>query len=104
MTSEEQKMQNTKALGAALASTLNNKGKVALTDTFSLARIGPHAGDWYFGVKCKNCEGVSPVLPDQSSGRRGNPFSGSGKINVRCHHCPREVLAGSDGILSFRWA
>lgn len=105
MASEEQKTKNTKAFEAAIASILphNNVSTVALSDTYSLANITPIDDEWYFSVKCKKCERTTPVLSDPSKGKRGNPFSGPGKLRVNCHHCQNEIQVGADEILPVQW-
>ena len=101
MASEQQKAKNVKAFEAALGANLN--GKVHLSNTYSLARIKANADQWYFGVKCERCKGSTPALPDESKGKRKNPFTGDGKIKVNCYYCSNEISAGSDEIISFQF-
>jgi hypothetical protein len=106
MVSKEQKEQNVTAFQSALAATPpNSRTKITLSDTYSLAEITPETGQWYFAVKCEKCNGITPALRDESEGKRGNPFSGSGKLSVSCQNCltPNDVQAGADEVFSVQW-
>jgi hypothetical protein len=103
MPSEEQKAKNLKGFEAALAAGVQSKGLVALNGTYTLAKLNPIKGRWYFAVQCLACGKTTPILPDESNGQRGNPFTGTGKIRVECHHCSKEIEAGRDEFVSLQW-
>jgi ribosomal protein S27E len=105
MVSKEQKEKNLIAFQQTLAAMAGNfPGKIELRATYSLDSITPENSKWYFSIKCPKCKNVTPIVPDASNGKRGNPFSGTGKISVECFYCSNHLLASAAEISTFQWS
>lgn len=104
MLGEEQKKQNVRAFEAMVNSAhYFNETIDPLDDTYTLARVTPVTGSWYFFARCRNCGFSSPLFEDLCQGQLGNPFSGAGGFRASCYFCAQEIRVISRAVYPAKW-
>ncbi len=73
-----------------------------LTDWWSIERIQPTGGLWYFSFQCPTCRRSSPLFQDYSDGNLGRPFKGCGFMSI-CVFCATKVRCAAEAVSSTQW-
>jgi hypothetical protein len=78
--------------------------KIPLDKSFSLSRIIPENGVWYWAAKCEECRTIVPLTPDPFSGQNQQPLTDAGgEFEATCHACQSVILAKGDDIFAYQW-
>jgi len=59
-------------------------------------------GEWYLGVKCRDCGKPILLFDDPSNGQQAPQFEGEGKLSIPCRSCDSDTLYDGVAVTNYR--
>jgi hypothetical protein len=78
---------------------------VDVPQTFSVGKISPFSGNWYFCATCPDCGNITPAFRDESQGNLRNYFSNCSlmQLHLRCRQCQCHIQIPAKDLRVVQW-
>lgn len=96
-------LQNLASFQYLLKISIKEGLSCTVDDNFTIEKITPVAGQWYYYARCKNCRRKTPLIEDPTQGCSDKKFTGCGSLISKCNFCGHKVKALAKFLKSFEW-
>jgi hypothetical protein len=78
---------------------------VDVPQLFSLAKLTPLSGSWYFSATCADCGNITPAFRDASGGNLRQYFENCHqmRVHLRCRSCQCHIEIPTSQLRTVRW-
>jgi hypothetical protein len=95
--------QNLASMSFTVKHAFKENKKIQMNDNYTLEKILPIAGAWYFYGTCIECRRKTPLFKDPSLGKSNSIFRGNGSIKSKCFYCDSIVNVKAVSLKSYQW-
>lgn len=101
--SVSREIQNLASIAFLFKKAVDLKTPIAIEEIYTIEKITPIDGNWYFYRRCKNCKRRAPFFEDFHKGSVNYQITGLGSIQTKCIYCNETVKIHSKLFRSAKW-